>query len=104
MQNQTNNKHRFHTAALILVTGVAVAASLFLTPSYAACAQEIAECGQCAPGRQGLTALMNGDPDGAIKIFQQIETTDPDSPLGYLLDADANWWKIYHQFASASRR
>jgi len=45
--------------------------------------------------RQGLDALMNGDPDEAIKIFREIELRSPDSALGYLLDADATWWKIY---------
>src|SRR5437764_6095017 len=45
--------------------------------------------------RRGIAALMNGDPDGAIEIFQQIQKADPQSPLGYLFEADATWWKIY---------
>jgi tetratricopeptide (TPR) repeat protein len=45
--------------------------------------------------RRGMGVLMNGDPDGAIEIFQQIQKADPQSPLGFLLEADATWWKIY---------
>ena len=45
--------------------------------------------------RRGIAALMNGDPDGAIEIFQQIQKADPQSPLGYLFEADATWWTIY---------
>ncbi len=45
---------------------------------------------------QGLDLLMNGRPDAAIEVFHQIEREDYESPLGYLLDADAVWWKIYY--------
>ncbi len=38
---------------------------------------------------------MDGNPDAAIEVFQKIEESDPESALGYLLDADAVWWKIY---------
>ncbi len=44
----------------------------------------------------GLDLLMNGDPDGAIEFFRQIQIRDPQSPLGYLLEGDAVWWKIYY--------
>jgi tetratricopeptide (TPR) repeat protein len=43
----------------------------------------------------GLNLLMNGDPNASIQVFRQIEEAYPDSALGYLLDADAVWWKIY---------
>ena len=38
----------------------------------------------------GVTMMMDGDLDGAVKIFQQIEQKDPDIPVGYVLEADAN--------------
>jgi tetratricopeptide (TPR) repeat protein len=57
--------------------------------------QNKVECEECSAARQGLDTLMNGDPDEAIKIFRTIEQQNPNSPLGYLLDADATWWKIY---------
>ena len=50
---------------------------------------------QIKVAQQGLELLMNGDPDGAINLFRKIESDDPDSALGYLMEADAVWWKIY---------
>ncbi len=44
---------------------------------------------------RGMNELMDGDFDHAMGIFRQIEKSDPESPLGYLLEADVNWWKIY---------
>jgi len=44
---------------------------------------------------RGMNKLMDGDFDGALGIFHQIQNSDPSSPLGYLLEADANWWRIY---------
>jgi tetratricopeptide (TPR) repeat protein len=45
--------------------------------------------------RRGMFELLNGDPDGALRIFEQMRREHPDSPLGYLLGADATWWRIY---------
>jgi tetratricopeptide (TPR) repeat protein len=42
-----------------------------------------------------MNELMDGDFDAATDIFRQIQKSDPQSPLGYLLEADVNWWKIY---------
>ncbi len=39
--------------------------------------------------------LMNGNPDGAIQVFHQIQQKAPESPIGYLFEADALWWKVY---------
>ncbi len=44
---------------------------------------------------RGMNRLMDGDFDAAAEAFRQIQKSDPDSPLGYLLEADENWWKIY---------
>jgi hypothetical protein len=76
-----------------LTAAIAGAPSLGIasTPSD----QKPFECEECPAARQGLDTLMNGDPDEAIKTFHTIEVQFPDSPLGYLLDADATWWKIY---------
>jgi len=50
---------------------------------------------QRATARHGMQLLMDGDMDGAAPIFRQVEQADPESPLGYVLEADANWWRIY---------
>jgi hypothetical protein len=44
--------------------------------------------------------MMDGDLDGAVAVFQQIEHQDPASPLGFVLEADATWWKIYYVSAN----
>jgi tetratricopeptide (TPR) repeat protein len=53
---------------------------------------------QCAC--RGLDLMMDGDLDGAVELFQQIQQKDPQSPLGYLLEADAMWWRIYYSTAN----
>lgn len=53
-----------------------------------------------AYGCRGLDLLMDGDLDGAIELFQDIQRKDPQSPLGYLLEADAMWWRIYYSTAN----
>jgi tetratricopeptide (TPR) repeat protein len=45
--------------------------------------------------KQGLDRMYGGDLDAAIAIFRGLQQSLPDSPLGYLLEADARWWKIY---------
>jgi len=45
--------------------------------------------------RHGMQLLMDGNFDEAIQGFRQVEEADPEAPLGYVLEADANWWKIY---------
>ena len=42
-----------------------------------------------------MNKLMDSDFDAATEAFRQIQQSEPDSPLGYLLEADASWWKIY---------
>jgi tetratricopeptide (TPR) repeat protein len=49
---------------------------------------------------RGVSMMMDGDLDGAIELFHQIEQKDPESPLGYVLEADAVWWKIYYVSAN----
>jgi tetratricopeptide (TPR) repeat protein len=44
---------------------------------------------------RGMNELMDGDFEAAAEAFRQIQKSDPDSPLGYLFEADENWWKIY---------
>jgi hypothetical protein len=49
---------------------------------------------------RGLDLLMDGDLKGATEVFRQIQQRDPQSPLGYLLEADALWWVIYYSTAN----
>ncbi len=73
-------------AAILVGAGSALAAA----PQSAKAEREPIKTAQ-----QGLNLLMNGDPDAAAQVFQKIQADDSGSPLGYLLEADAVWWKIY---------
>jgi hypothetical protein len=42
-----------------------------------------------------LDQIYNGDTDGAIATARGIEQAQPDSPVGYLLEDEAQWWKTY---------
>jgi len=74
-----------------------VAVSMILSTAVARAAPhpQTSEPQQVKVAQQGLYLLMNGDPDAAIKIFRKIQSDDPNSALGYLMEADALWWKIY---------
>jgi hypothetical protein len=45
--------------------------------------------------RESLDALYRGNAEAAIVIAQRMENSRPEYPLGYLLEAEAQWWRIY---------
>jgi tetratricopeptide (TPR) repeat protein len=50
--------------------------------------------------RRGVDLMMDSDLDGATAVFREIQGQDPHSPIGYLLEAEALWWKIYYSTAN----
>ena len=42
-----------------------------------------------------MNKMYGGDPDGAIVILHALEQSQPESPLPFLLEGEAQWWKIY---------
>ncbi len=42
-----------------------------------------------------LDQIYNGDTDAAIAAAHAVEQAQPDSPVGYLLEDEAQWWKMY---------
>jgi len=79
--------------------------SLWTAASAGAWAQEVApqppgDAEARALGRHGLDLIMDGNLDSAIEVFRDIQRKDPQSPLGYLLEADAVWWRIYYTTAN----
>lgn len=44
---------------------------------------------------EGMHLMYSGQTKQAIALFRQIEAQRPDDPLGYLLEAEAIWWRIY---------
>jgi hypothetical protein len=45
--------------------------------------------------KDGLRLVYNGDPDAALPFFRKLQEGQPGQPLGFLLEAEAHWWKIY---------
>ncbi len=59
-------------------------------------AQGIPERWQLPPAAANVLQLLySGNNDAALAGARQIETADPQNPLGYLLEAEIDWWKIY---------
>jgi tetratricopeptide (TPR) repeat protein len=48
-----------------------------------------------ADARAVLDKLYSGDPDAAVEAAQHIEHDQPEHPLGYVLEVEALWWKIW---------
>ncbi len=71
-----------------------IGAGLCLPPDSPA-ARPAGENPHFAQARAGIDRMMDGDFENAAASFRQIQKDDPESPLGYLLEADVNWWKIY---------
>jgi len=44
---------------------------------------------------EGLRLVYNGEADAAIPLFRKLQADQPNDPLGYLLEGEAQWWKIY---------
>jgi tetratricopeptide (TPR) repeat protein len=61
---------------------------------------ETKEAEDRAEGVRGLDLMMDGDLDGATEVFRRLQRSDSQSPLGYLLEADACWWRIYYSTAN----
>jgi tetratricopeptide (TPR) repeat protein len=69
--------------ALLICAGTAAAptrcAKLVLSPATSA----------------AIDKIYSGDPDAAIEDARRLETEQPEHPLGYVLEAEAIWWKIW---------
>src|SRR5450759_2328829 len=69
----------FFLALAALVSGEARASQLNIPP----------EAGEA------IRLMYSGKPDQAIALAHKIEAARPEHPLGYLIEADVLWWKIY---------
>lgn len=45
--------------------------------------------------KEGMHLLFNGDPEATIAIAKKVQGELPEHPIGYLLEVNALWWKIY---------
>ncbi|HEY0703525.1 MAG TPA: hypothetical protein VGD60_12225 [Candidatus Acidoferrales bacterium] len=44
---------------------------------------------------QAMNKIYAGDTQGALELIKTLETSQPDHPLGFLLEAEDDWWQIY---------
>jgi len=82
--------------ALLLILSVAGIATYMLPAAHEAPSDEELR----VQARIGLRQMMDGELGGAIRVFQDIQKVDPSSPLGYMLEADTLWWRIYYSTAN----
>ena len=69
----------FLTAAVLLAPGGTQASQLNIPPD----------------AMKGMRLMYSGKMDQAIRLARKLEADRPEHPLGYLLEAEALWWKIY---------
>ena len=92
-------KFRVMTKTLLLAACILAGNLAIVRPALAATNRPNEEDDRHYAGR-GVSMMMDGDLDGSIVVAQQIQRKDPDSPLGYVLEANATWWKIYYASAN----
>ena len=44
---------------------------------------------------QAMARMYDGDPEAAIVIAENLQQSQPDHPLGFVLEAEARWWQTY---------
>jgi Tetratricopeptide repeat len=44
---------------------------------------------------EAIRLMYSGKPEAAVTLARKLETARPEHPLGYLIEADILWWKIY---------
>jgi tetratricopeptide (TPR) repeat protein len=47
-----------------------------------------------------LDRIFHGDPGAAIPAAREMQARQPGHPIGYLLEGEAQWWKIYSDSCS----
>ncbi|HTS71771.1 MAG TPA: hypothetical protein VMO17_22575 [Terriglobia bacterium] len=85
---------------LTLLAASALVMSLAVIPSVAAAPRQASDQDNRQIAARGVNLMMDGDLDGGSAVFQQIQHLDPDSPLGFVLEADVTWWRIYYYSAN----
>jgi len=44
---------------------------------------------------EAIRLMYSGQPQQALALAHKVETEQPGHPLGYLIEADIQWWQIY---------
>jgi hypothetical protein len=89
------------TAALIVTLCLCAASACFAQSSRGAAASSNTTASAAtrsafpSEAHESLDALYRGNAEAAIVIARRLENSRPEYPLGYLLEAEAQWWRIY---------
>lgn len=85
MKNAAQNVRRMFIWVVSLVSFV----SLMAAPTRASNIKMSPE------GQRALDLIYGGDPETAVAVARMMQQTDPQNPIGYLLEGEALWWKRY---------
>jgi hypothetical protein len=81
---------RVHSGSIKRIAGIFLCVTLlFAAPTQAGGMTMSPEAAH------SLDQIYAGDPDAAIANARRIQQLQPDSAVGYLIEAEAQWWKTY---------
>lgn len=70
------------------------ALAAFLFAAHSAAGQSLKLPAEAA---EGLRLTYEGEPEAAVASLRRLQQEQPQHPLGYLLEANAAWWRIYSE-------
>src|SRR5258708_17757960 len=65
------------------------------TAAFAASGARASQLNIPPEASEAIHLMYSGKPEAAVTLARKLETARPDHPLGYLIEADILWWKIY---------
>ena len=86
--------HRGRLLRLVaFIAGLAVGAAVACGAAAPVAAEE--NLTLAPEAARALEVMYSGDPDAAIEILRGLEREQPENPQGFMLEAEARWWKVY---------
>jgi Tetratricopeptide repeat len=80
----------------VRTTSLAVRLMLCLaTAAFAASGARASHLNIPPEASEAIHLMYSGKTDAAVTLARKLETARPEHPLGYLIEADILWWKIY---------
>lgn len=74
---------------------IRVLVSLAIVMAFAPGAARASELNIPPEATEAIHLMYSGKPDQAVALAHKLEAARPEHPLGYLIEADILWWKIY---------
>ena len=91
LPSPTNFLHPLAGARILAARLFTLAVAFLLLPA----ASHAGKINPSPDVKEGLRRMYSGDTSGAIEIAHRVQREQPQHPIGYLLEANALWWKIY---------